>query len=219
MQGHTLSPYLSALGLLMLFAAPAPSAMAQVYELSESGKLEIYDKPAVFTVGSVQAIEQNSSDKMRRSIADNASDAFSLWAQIDAEAQRQGLPPALLRAVAWQESRGRAGAVSSKGALGTMQLMPATAAFLGVDPLDAADNLRGGAIYLRQQLDRFGSVPLALAAYNAGPGAVKRFGGIPPYRETRLYVASILARLPQHVVQVPTLRLAGGRFDDQGSSR
>ena len=130
-------------------------------------------------------------------------------AAIDAEARRHGWPPALLRAVAWQESRGRAGAVSSKGALGVMQIMPATAAFLGVDPLDVKDNLRGGAMFLRQQLDRFGSVPLALAAYNAGPEAVKRFGGIPPYRETRLYVASILARLPPETVQAPLLIPAG----------
>ena len=75
-----------------------------------------------------------------------------------------------------------------------MQLMPGTAAAMGVDPRDPEDNLRGGALYLRQQLDRFGSVPLALAAYNAGPGAVTRFGGMPPFRETRAYVASIMAR-------------------------
>ncbi len=85
-------------------------------------------------------------------------------------------------------------AVSVKGALGVMQLMPATAAELGVRPGVIEENIRGGALYLRRQLDRFGSVPLALAAYNAGPGAVARYGGIPPYRETRNYVATILAR-------------------------
>jgi soluble lytic murein transglycosylase-like protein len=86
-----------------------------------------------------------------------------------------------------------------------MQLMPATAAELGVDPHDLADNLRGGALYLRRQLDRFGSVPLALAAYNAGPGAVIRHRGIPPYRETRSYVANILARMG-HVAPAPSLQ-------------
>ena len=86
-------------------------------------------------------------------------------------------------------------AVSAKGARGIMQLMPGTAAELNVDVSDAFDNIRGGATYLRRQLDRFGgSVPLALAAYNAGPGAVLRYGGIPPYRETRNYVATILGR-------------------------
>ena len=75
-------------------------------------------------------------------------------------------------------------AVSTKGARGIMQLMPTTAAALGVDPSDLADNIRGGALYLRQQLDRFQSVPLALAAYNAGPGAVIRYRGVPPFRET-----------------------------------
>jgi len=195
---------------VMLFAlVPAPPALAQVYDVNESGNFESYDKPAIFTIDSVQAIEQTRRGNPEARSAANVLGASPVWPQIDAEARRHGLPPALLRAVAWQESRGRAGAVSSKGALGVMQLMPATAAFLGVDPLDVEDNLRGGALYLRQQLDRFGSVPLALDAYNAGPGAVKRFGGIPPYRETRLYVASILARLPPETVQAPLLIHAG----------
>ena len=72
--------------------------------------------------------------------------------------------------------------------------MPATALELGVDSTSMSGNIHGGALYLRQQLDRFGSVPLALAAYNAGPGAVLRFGGIPPYRETRDYVSRIMGR-------------------------
>jgi soluble lytic murein transglycosylase-like protein len=85
-------------------------------------------------------------------------------------------------------------AVSYKGALGVMQLMPRTAVELGVDPTNLADNIRGGAMYLRRQLDRFGSVPLALAAYNAGPGAVLRYRGVPPFRETRDYVSKIMQR-------------------------
>ncbi|MDY7103136.1 MAG: transglycosylase SLT domain-containing protein [Actinomycetota bacterium] len=116
---------------------------------------------------------------------------------IDAAAAAEGLDPALLRAVAWTESGFDAGAVSRAGATGLLQLMPATAASLGVDPTDPADNARGGARYLRQQLDRFGRVDLALAAYNAGPGAVQRHGGIPPYAETQAYVRRVIERAQQ----------------------
>jgi soluble lytic murein transglycosylase-like protein len=123
---------------------------------------------------------------------------------IEQEARAQGLSPDLLKAVAWQESRGRVDAVSPKGAIGPMQLMPGTARMMGVNPRDPVDNVRGGALYLRRQLERFGSVPLALAAYNAGPGAVLRHGGVPPFRETQRYVAAILQRLGQP----PALRAA-----------
>ena len=76
-----------------------------------------------------------------------------------------------------------------------MQLMPQTAASLGViDPYDPAQNVRGGTRYLRSLLDRFGDVELAVAAYNAGPGAVERYGGVPPYAETQNYVRNVLAR-------------------------
>ena len=109
-------------------------------------------------------------------------------------AKAEGLDVHLLRAVAWTESRGHQNAVSPKGALGVMQLMPSTAAEMGVDPLDPEANLNGGARYLARQLSRFQSVPLALAAYNAGPGAVLRWGGIPPFAETQAYVAQILSR-------------------------
>lgn len=161
-------------------------ATAQVIEIDALGVATTYDGPTLF-VGDTAAPVRNVPSS-------------HLPAQPDAgtfqEAAREhGLPPALLAAVAWQESRGRNDALSPKGAIGVMQLMPGTARRLGVDPHDREDNIRGGARYLRQQIDRFGSVPLALAAYNAGPGAVLRYGGIPPYRETRSYVASILARL------------------------
>ena len=112
---------------------------------------------------------------------------------VDAAA-RTGLDRDLLLSVARQESGFRANSVSSRGAIGVLQLMPATAAELGVDPNDVKDNIRGGAVYLRRQLDRFGSVPLALAAYNAGPGAVLRYHGIPPFAETQAYVSRIMSR-------------------------
>ncbi len=117
----------------------------------------------------------------------------SLEGMIHAAATEQNVPPTLLRAMVEVESGGNPRAVSSKGAQGLLQLMPGTAEEVGVDnPFDAEENLRGGANYLRQQLDRFGDVRKALAAYNAGPGAVAKYDGIPPYRETEHYVDRVL---------------------------
>ena len=100
---------------------------------------------------------------------------------------------ALFQALVWQESRFNPRARSHKGAVGYAQLMPGTAAKLGVDPHDPAQNLDGGARYLLMQLQTFRSPMLALAAYNAGPGAVQKYRGVPPYRETRDYVIRVLA--------------------------
>jgi soluble lytic murein transglycosylase-like protein len=108
-----------------------------------------------------------------------------------AAASRHGIPVGLFLRLVEQESGWNASARSVKGALGLAQLMPATARALGVDPLDPAQNLDGGARYLRTQYEAFGSWPLALAAYNAGPGAVDRHRGIPPFSETRNYVQVI----------------------------
>jgi soluble lytic murein transglycosylase-like protein len=103
-----------------------------------------------------------------------------------------GLDPALIHAVIQTESGGNATAKSPKGALGPMQLMPATAAELGVDPTDPVQNIMGGSRYLAAMKKQFGSDKLALAAYNAGPGAVERHGGVPPYAETQAYVKKVL---------------------------
>jgi hypothetical protein len=99
-------------------------------------------------------------------------------------------------AVAWQESRFNPAAVSPKGALGVMQLMPGTARTLGVDAGDLKGNIEGGVVYLGQMLQRFGGdLPRALAAYNAGPEAVARYGGVPPFAETQAYVRAVLGQL------------------------
>jgi soluble lytic murein transglycosylase-like protein len=115
-------------------------------------------------------------------------------ALINDAATRNGVDPALLKALIRQESNFNPNARSGAGAVGLTQLMPSTAAGLGVgDPTDPAQAVEGGAKYLRQQLDRFGGDPAkALAAYNAGPGAVQRFGGVPPYAETQSYVQRVL---------------------------
>jgi len=104
-----------------------------------------------------------------------------------------GLPKDLLQGVIHTESGGDPLAKSSKGATGLMQLMPATAKELGVDPTDPVQNILGGARYLAQMKKRFGSDKLALAAYNAGPSAVEEHGGVPPYRETQDYVKRVTA--------------------------
>ena len=107
-------------------------------------------------------------------------------------AARHGIPGDLFARLVQQESGWNARALSHRGAIGLAQLMPGTARLLGVDPADPHQNLDGGARYLRLQYDRFGTWRLALAAYNAGPGAVEKHGGVPPYRETMGYVRAIL---------------------------
>jgi soluble lytic murein transglycosylase-like protein len=115
----------------------------------------------------------------------------------------QGLPPELIRSVAKVESGLRQNAISPKGAIGLMQLMPRTATELGVHPAQAAENAQGGAKYLRELLLRYHSdSALALAAYNAGPGAVDKYRGVPPYAETRQYVLKVLREYErQHKLQ------------------
>lgn len=118
------------------------------------------------------------------------------WAPlIDAVAAQRGIDGRLLAAVVWTESNFRPAVVSHAGAIGLAQLMPGTARGLRVDPWDPVQNLDGGARYLRTQLERFGSIDLALAAYNAGPNRVQRAGpGIPNIVETQLYVVRVLER-------------------------
>ncbi len=126
-------------------------------------------------------------------------------AEITAAAKKHGIDPALLAGLVKQESGFNPNAGSPAGARGLTQLMPGTAAGLGVtNVLDPAQSLDGGAKYLRQQLDAFGGdVTRALAAYNAGPGAVQRYGGVPPYAETQNYVRIVQANAAQY-------RAAGG---------
>ena len=106
-------------------------------------------------------------------------------------ARRNGVPEDLFLRLVQQESGWKATARSHKGAIGLAQLMPGTAQVLRVNPYDPYENLDGGARYLAQQYRTFGSWRLALAAYNAGPGAVQKYGGVPPYKETRNYVRVI----------------------------
>ena len=114
----------------------------------------------------------------------------------DAAADKYGLPRALVRSVMSAESGLQANALSSKGAIGLMQLMPGTAQDLGVDPWDPAQNVDAGTRYLRELLAKYdGGLWHALAAYNAGPGAVDKYNGVPPYRETVRYIGTIQRKM------------------------
>jgi soluble lytic murein transglycosylase-like protein len=117
---------------------------------------------------------------------------------IDEAAWRHGLPPAIVHAVAQAESAYNQKAVSPVGAIGVMQLMPYTAAALGANPRNEAENIDAGTRYLRDMLVKFqhhpDQVAMALAAYNAGPGAVERYRGVPPYSETQTYVRRVIGK-------------------------
>ena len=136
-----------------------------------------------------------------------ASEDFLLRAAIE-----QGLEPDFVRSVARIESGLRQDVISPKGALGVMQLMPTTAAELGVNPKLAGENALGGAKFLRQLLLRYGgNSALALAAYNAGPGAVDKFGGVPPYLETRQYVIKVLREYARQQHRAATVTKAASK--------
>ena len=164
----------------MYWLCAAGSAHANVLEISEDGDAQVMSGAA--------ALPQAAGKLAPAGDKAGGEDPF------ESAARRYRIDANLLRAVAWTESRGNNAAVSPKGARGIMQLMPATAAALGVDPSDPVSNINGGAAYLAHQIATFHDVPLALAAYNAGPGAVIRYGGVPPYAETRGYVTRIMAR-------------------------
>ncbi len=117
----------------------------------------------------------------------------SLVNVVESEAQKIGLDPNLAKAIAQAESGFNPNAVSKAGAQGLMQLMPSTAQGLGVKALlDPVENVQGGTRYLKSLLDKYHSIPKAVAAYNAGPGAVDKYNGIPPYTETQNYVRRVL---------------------------
>lgn len=134
-----------------------------------------------------------------------------------------GVQPGLVKAVIAAESNFKPQAVSRVGAQGLMQLMPATAAELGVDrPFGVVENIDGGVRYLRAMLDRFGDVARALAAYNAGPGAVDRHRGVPPYPETRAYIKRVLEyhrRYQADFDRLDAQRMAGSAGDSRPAVR
>jgi soluble lytic murein transglycosylase-like protein len=171
------------------------AAHADVFELGSSGNFVEISKPA-WQPEAAPMIDSYAPVVVQPMPAPTPSQN-GVRQHIQHAAARYGINSELVDAVAWQESRYNPRARSSAGAIGVMQLMPGTARQLGVtNPHDVRQNVAGGAAYLREQLERFGNnVPLALAAYNAGPGAVMKYGGIPPYRETQDYVRKIMRRM------------------------
>ena len=160
--------------------------------------------PKTGDVVKLQSVDLSKATTIRRITSDAtpapsaaaAAGGSTPYASLFASAgAKHGISPALLTAVARAESGFNAGARSSAGAAGLMQLMPATARGLGVDPRKPAEAVDGAARLLKSHLQRFGATELALAAYNAGPGAVAKYGGVPPYKETQAYVAKIMAEL------------------------
>lgn len=133
-----------------------------------------------------------------------------LMEKIQNESQKKGLDPDLVKAVIQTESNFNPNAVSPKGAKGLMQLMPSTAKMLGVkNPLDPMENIEGGTQYLADMMNSFRDQKLALAAYNAGPGSVKKFKGVPPYKETERYIEKIEKIMEESKTQ-PTKKSVNG---------
>jgi soluble lytic murein transglycosylase-like protein len=186
----TLPPIVLAALAAAGLAVAGPTA-AQVLDIGSDGSVTRYAGPAVYTDQGARSLRPQAAPAAPAEAA-----PLEVSRAIQDSAQRHAVSAPLAEAVAWQESRFHQAAVSPRGALGVMQLMPATARTLGVDAADLKGNIDGGVIYLGQMLRRFeGDLPRALAAYNAGPEAVARYGGVPPYAETRAYVQAILGRL------------------------
>ncbi len=192
-RGDRRLPLALGLSLALLMALPA---RAQVIAVGDDGAAVTYAGPVISSTEGVRPVAPPETDYPARPEA--------VVAQIRTASARQGLSDKLVEAVAWQESHLDQSRVSPKGARGVMQLMPATSRDLGVDAGNLSANLDGGTAYLAQLLRRYdGDVIKALAAYNAGPAAVDRFGGTPPYPETRAYVAAILKRLAASAAAQP----------------
>ena len=177
----------------------ASPALAQIYSWRDAdGKLVLSDKPRP-DQGQQTTYEVHGGGSTRATTPQVARDKSAPYdASINTHAERIGVAADLVRAVIQVESAFNPAAVSNKGAMGLMQLMPATAQELGVkNPFDPDQNIRGGVTYLKQLLNRYDNkVELALAAYNAGIGNVEKYGDVPPFKETRNYVNKITKAAP-----------------------
>jgi len=164
---------------------------------TDGGQVTLYTKTGYTKMDAAQVVRFETEDYVPPPAAEPAASVSARKASaaelIDNAARKYGLPPAFVRAVAAAESGFRSDAVSPKGAIGLMQLMPATARGLGADPTIPEQNVDAGTRYLRDLLLKYDQHAYhALAAYNAGPGAVDKYHGVPPYRETQAYILNVL---------------------------
>jgi|SRR5580658_672273 soluble lytic murein transglycosylase-like protein len=203
--------------LLLILACSATSARAGEYAVlssgarlyaerheSDAGKVTLYSKTGSTEMDASLVVRFEQEDYTPPGQADTSAPsapvdalptmkAASTAELVDNAARKYGLPPAFVRAVVAVESGYQADAVSPKGAIGLMQLMPATARELGADPKIPEQNVDAGTRYLRDLLLKYDNHAYrALAAYNAGPGAVDKYHGVPPYRETQTYILNVL---------------------------
>ena len=195
----------AALTLIAALAAFGPAGMARAGDegltLSTSNSRATLLRSQLKVLDSRLATQYSHSDRLQPRVWSDATPQIRRYSGryrgeymtlARTAARRYGVPEDLFLRLVQQESGWNHGAVSTRGARGLAQLMPATARKLRVNSSDPGENLDGGARYLRMMYDRFGSWRLALAAYNAGPDAVDSYGGVPPFVETRNYVRSIL---------------------------
>lgn len=187
-----------ALGVALTLGLASP-ASAQIYSWRDAdGKLVLSDRPRA-DQGSMTtyAVKGAATVRATKPLVPSAKSAL-YDASINEHSLRMGVSADLVRAVIQVESAFNPKAVSTKGAMGLMQLMPATARELGVvNPFEPHENIRGGVAYLKQLLNRYDQkVELALAAYNAGMGNVEKYGDVPPFKETRNYVNKITGAAP-----------------------
>jgi soluble lytic murein transglycosylase-like protein len=187
---HNLRPALAGAALVLATVSPAT---AQVIEIGPEGITALSGPVVVTPEGAIPIRAERK--------APASSKHAAVAPLLDRAGEAAELSPRLLEAIAYVESRFNTKAISPKGAVGMMQLMPGTAADLGVDPHNPEENARGGADYLRKMVTMFGNnVELAVAAYNAGPAAVLKYGGVPPYAETRAYVDAVMDYLAKSSV-------------------